>query len=161
MSKLRKLLELKASGEQGLDFEISRLQIEAEVVKLADIPKRKPQNSVPKPKTPKKVRVEKHITPEHLKGLRIAVDVQISHRAAANLKKAGFAVVVHAEHSETDDEWLSRAKKKNAELVVSDDKQVQLLAANMGMETLPLTGKDRNGKRLYQDILILYAEELR
>lgn len=97
----------------------------------------------------------------YLEGLRVAVDVAVSERTLTLLREMGFNVVVQAEHSEPDSEWMARAIDGNVEVVVSDDLQVQWHARNYGIVAVQSWARnDHNGERLYAAIVAAMDEEL-
>lgn len=60
--------------------------------------------------------------------MRIAVDVCIGRDGVSLLRWFGHDVVVEAEHCEADRDWFARALKAGAELVISPDVDLEILA---------------------------------
>lgn len=60
--------------------------------------------------------------------MKLAVDVCIGNRGIKKLREAGHDVVVVAEHAESDRDWFARALAAGAEVIVSADRDLEILA---------------------------------
>jgi hypothetical protein len=59
--------------------------------------------------------------------MKVAVDVGVGRRGIRMLQRAGHEVVVKAEPGETDGSWFFRAMNAGAEIIISPDRDLNIL----------------------------------
>lgn len=115
----------------------------------------------PPPPRPRKKKDPKPKPIHYLQGLRIAVDVAVSNRTVAFLKKMGFEIVCQAEHGEPDEQWVQRAYQREVDVVVTDDLQIHGWGRQYGFLVVPSWARnERGGERLYAAIVAAMDDEL-
>jgi len=73
---------------------------------------------------------------------KVAVDVCIGREGRYLLRWAGHEVVARARHGESDRAWFYRARLAGAEIVISTDADLEILAFDAGIEVF----KHRHGE---------------
>lgn len=56
--------------------------------------------------------------------MRIAVDVQVSNKDIGQIARLGHEIVCVAKGSEEDNKWVERALDRGAELILTDDIEI-------------------------------------
>jgi len=138
LKQLRKQLD---SPDYSISKQISELKKELGIAPVVNVKKKTTVESSEPPAYPEMV------------GVRIAVDVAVGTTAILFLRKRGIKVVVCAEEAEPDESWISRALEAKVEVIVSDDREVQMTAKLEGLLCVDSEGKDREGHHLYRSLV--------
>ncbi len=81
--------------------------------------------------------------------MKVAVDVQISNSAVQIFESSGFKVVYKAHDNEPDAEWFDIAIACGAEIFVSPDTDILVMAGNAGYSYVQLPSQMRASKITY------------
>lgn len=90
--------------------------------------------------------------------LRIALDTNVGKRRYEEFVELGYTVVVVAQESEPDEDWLQRAFVDGARFIVSNDVDVPKIIEREGYPMCWIKYPNDNPK--YKDWLVQYVDQM-